>query len=55
VAALGPSLSLVLDGGPVRGGVPSSVVAVGSDEQVSVLREGAVSRVAIEALLAGDA
>lgn len=55
VAALGPSLSLVLDDGPVRGGVPSSVVAVGSDGQVSVLREGAVSRATIEALLAADA
>jgi L-threonylcarbamoyladenylate synthase len=55
VAALGPSLSLVIDDGPVRGGVPSSVVAVGSDGRLSVLREGAVSQAAIEALLAAGA
>jgi L-threonylcarbamoyladenylate synthase len=55
VDALGPSLALVLDDGPVRGGVPSSVVAVDAAGRVEVFREGAIGRTLIEALLAGGA
>lgn len=54
VAALGPSLALVLDDGPVRGGLPSSVVSVDPDGRISVLRVGALRRALIEAALAGD-
>jgi L-threonylcarbamoyladenylate synthase len=53
VAALGPSLALVLDDGPVRGGLASSVVSVDPAGRVSLLREGALQRVLIEAALAG--
>jgi L-threonylcarbamoyladenylate synthase len=42
VAALGASVALVLDGGPVPGGIPSTVVRV-SDGALTVLREGALS------------
>ncbi len=55
VEAVGLSLSLVLDDGPVRGGVPSSVVAVGPDGRLAIFREGAISRAAVEALLSADA
>jgi L-threonylcarbamoyladenylate synthase len=41
VEALGASVSLVLDAGPVRGGVPSTVVKLGGGEP-EVLREGAI-------------
>ena len=49
--SLGPSLALVIDDGPVRGGVPSSVVAVDAAGRVAVLREGAIERSIIDALL----
>jgi tRNA A37 threonylcarbamoyladenosine synthetase subunit TsaC/SUA5/YrdC len=52
VAALGPSLALVLDDGPVRGGRASSVVSVDPAGHISVLREGALGRGLIEAALA---
>ncbi len=55
VDALGPSLALVLDDGPVRDGVPSSVVAVDAAGRFEVLREGAIGRIVIEAVVAGDA
>jgi tRNA A37 threonylcarbamoyladenosine synthetase subunit TsaC/SUA5/YrdC len=42
VAALGDALSLVLDGGPVLGGVASTVVAVDAAGGVTVLRAGAL-------------
>jgi len=35
-------LDLVIDGGPAEGGVPSSVVQVSADGEVTVLREGAI-------------
>lgn len=54
VESIGASLAVVLDDGPVRGGVVSSVVAVDRDGAVSVLREGALSQGQIEAALAGD-
>jgi L-threonylcarbamoyladenylate synthase len=49
VEHLGGSLALVLDDGPVRGGVASSVVAVDGRGTISVLREGAIPRSRIEA------
>lgn len=42
VASVGSSLALVLDDGPVRGGVASTVVAVDRDGGWQVLREGAL-------------
>jgi L-threonylcarbamoyladenylate synthase len=51
VASLGDLVALVLDDGPVRGGVPSSVVAcLGGSPQV--LREGAISAAEIAAVAA---
>jgi L-threonylcarbamoyladenylate synthase len=43
LAALGPSLALVLDDGPVRGGVPSTVVAVDAAGTWTILRQGAIA------------
>jgi L-threonylcarbamoyladenylate synthase len=43
IASVGGSLALVLDDGPVRGGVASTVVAVTADGEWNVLREGALS------------
>jgi L-threonylcarbamoyladenylate synthase len=51
IEALGPSLALVLDDGPVRGGIPSSVVAVDADGRVDVIREGALGGATILAAL----
>jgi L-threonylcarbamoyladenylate synthase len=42
IDSVGHSLSLVLDDGPVRGGVASTVVAVAMDGTWSLLREGAL-------------
>lgn len=41
--AVGPSLALVLDDGPVRGGVPSTVVAVDAAGAWTILRQGALA------------
>lgn len=41
-SALGDTVRIVLDGGPARGGVPSTVVAVDPEGSVRVLREGAL-------------
>jgi L-threonylcarbamoyladenylate synthase len=54
VAALGPSLSIVIDDGPVRGGVPSSVVAVDAEGRMEVLRAGALSPAELEAARGAD-
>jgi L-threonylcarbamoyladenylate synthase len=51
-AALGPNVSLILDGGEIRGGVSSSVVAVGLDGRLKILREAAIPRTALEDVLA---
>ena len=51
-AALGPDLSLVLDGGPAQGGVASTVVAVDRDGALLYLRDGAIPRADIEAATA---
>ncbi len=53
LAAVGDALALVLDDGPVRGGVASTVVSVATDGSWTVLREGALERVAID-LAAGQ-
>jgi L-threonylcarbamoyladenylate synthase len=52
VEALGASIAVVIDDGPVRGGVPSSVVAVDDAGGWQILREGAVRRASLEACLA---
>jgi L-threonylcarbamoyladenylate synthase len=49
VASVGPSLTLVLDDGPVRGGVASSVVFVEADGRWRIVREGALDSRAIAA------
>ena len=49
IASVGHALALVLDDGPVRGGVVSTVVAVEADGAVRVLRGGALTRAEIEA------
>jgi L-threonylcarbamoyladenylate synthase len=54
IDSLGDSLAAVLDAGPVRDGVVSTVVAVDADGRVSILREGALGSGVIEAALAGD-
>jgi L-threonylcarbamoyladenylate synthase len=53
VVSIGAWLALVIDDGPVRGGVPSSVVSVDADGHIEILREGAVPRIDLEATLAG--
>ena len=53
IASVGHSLALVLDDGPVRGGVASTVVAVGRDGDWHVLREGALGLAEVEAAVRG--
>jgi L-threonylcarbamoyladenylate synthase len=50
VADLGEALDLVLDGGPARGGTPSTVVDCSSDLP-RILREGAIPAAALAAVL----
>ncbi|HWH23730.1 MAG TPA: Sua5/YciO/YrdC/YwlC family protein, partial [Candidatus Limnocylindria bacterium] len=52
IASLGDAVALVIDDGPVRGGVPSTVVDC-SGGTVMVLREGALSRATIEQAAGG--
>ena len=47
IASVGDSLALVLDDGPVRGGLALTVVAVDRDGGLAVLREGALDAPAI--------
>ncbi|CAN5811955.1 L-threonylcarbamoyladenylate synthase [soil metagenome] len=55
VESLGAAVSLVLDDGPVRGGVPSSVVDCSmTGQSPRILREGAISAQAIADLLGPD-
>ncbi len=51
LTAVGASLALVLDDGPVRGGVASTVVAVAADGSWRVLREGAIDADAIRSVI----
>ncbi len=53
VAALGDYAEIVLDAGRTEGNVASSVVKVGEDGKITILREGAVSREEMESVL-GD-
>ena len=53
IASVGHSLALVLDDGPVRGGVASTVVSVERDGSWRVLRDGALDRAAVEAAVNG--
>ena len=46
---LGSDIDLILDGGPTPGGLPSTVIQV--DPKVRIIREGAISRSAIENVL----
>jgi L-threonylcarbamoyladenylate synthase len=48
-ASLGAAVALIVDDGPVRGGVPSTVVACLDDGEPQVLRAGALSAEAIAA------
>lgn len=50
-AAFGAALALVLDGGPVRGGVASTVAAVAGDGAVTILRAGALDPAEVLAAL----
>ncbi|HET8567687.1 MAG TPA: L-threonylcarbamoyladenylate synthase [Candidatus Limnocylindria bacterium] len=52
MAQLEGRVALVLDGGPVTGGVPSTVVDC-TTSTVQILREGAISAAQIEEALAG--
>ncbi len=54
MACLGDAVSVVLDGGPVVGGVASSVVRVDAEGELIVLREGGISREILEAVGRGD-
>jgi len=47
--SLGDEVALVLDDGPVRGGVPSTVVAFTEDGDVQVLRAGAITEADVRA------
>ena len=51
VASVGAALSVVLDDGPVRGGVPSTVVAVAADGGLTILRAGALDEAALRAVV----
>jgi L-threonylcarbamoyladenylate synthase len=53
IASVGQSLALVLDDGPVRGGVASTVVAVGLDGGWRILRDGALAPAAVEVAARG--
>jgi L-threonylcarbamoyladenylate synthase len=48
--SLGSSVSVVLNDGPVEGGVASTVVRVRDEDRIEILREGAITRNAIEEL-----
>ena len=49
VASVGDEVALVLDDGPVRGGVPSTVVACLADGEVQILRAGAITEADVRA------
>lgn len=54
VTTVGDALALVLDDGPVRGGVASTVVALEHDGRPTVLRPGALDPAILTAVLASD-
>ena len=49
VETLADEVTLVIDDGPVRGGVPSTVVACLDDGSLQILREGAISEADVRA------
>ena len=49
VASLGEQVALVVDDGPVRGGVPSTVVACLADGELQILRAGAITEADVRA------
>lgn len=51
LAAVGPSLQLVIDDGPVRGGVASTVVGVAADGSLTFFRVGALPEAAVRGAL----
>jgi len=53
-ACLGDAVAVVLDGGPIVGGVASTVARVDEQGGIEVLREGGISRAALEAAGRGD-
>ena len=53
IASVGHALALVLDDGPVRGGVASTVVAIDHAGNWRVLREGALDLAAVAATVRG--
>ena len=53
IASVGHALALVLDDGPVRSGVASTVVAVGRAGDWHLLREGALSLAEVDAAVRG--
>jgi len=53
-AILGARLGLVLDDGPVRGGVPSTVVAVSVGRPLRVLRAGAIPETVLLSVVGED-
>lgn len=54
IASVGASLALVIDDGPVRGGIASTVVSVDEAGAIRILREGALSTAAIDAVATQD-
>ncbi len=48
LATVGDELAVVIDDGPVRGGVPSTVVAVSADGSLTILRAGALDAATLE-------
>ena len=55
LATVGSSLALILDDGPVRGGVASTVVVVTDGQPLQVVREGAIPSDLLRAVAAGAA
>ncbi len=52
LATLGDSLSIVVDGGEARDGIPSTVVDL-TGRQLRILRQGAITRDDLERVLTG--
>ena len=52
LASVGASLALILDDGPVRGGVASTVVVVTDGQPLQVVREGAIASDLLRAVAA---
>ena len=54
LASLSDEVALVIDDGPVRGGVPSTVVACQPDGSLQILRAGAITEAEVRATVSGD-